>query len=206
MLDFLYTLNYEAPDTDPEGELDDSQVKAEPQSDPPTISQDKQTLLPPGCEEEVSPFPATTQMKFPENIYSFGTDFSAGQGSNFISFHILMYSLADRMMIRGLKDLARAKVQQCFIHHLDSNSFPNMIEEIYSTTPAHDRGLRDVAVDFTMNYISTLRISSKGLPAAFQDDLLKNVPQFCYDFCVASMNKTMSQWDRVGICEKDWGW
>ncbi|EED22475.1 conserved hypothetical protein [Talaromyces stipitatus ATCC 10500] len=70
-----------------------------------------------------------------------------------------------------------------------SRSFPSVIVEIYNTTPEQDRGLRDIAVQITMEHFSTLRSASKTGVAAFQDALLQSVPQFSYDLLIAMMKK-----------------
>jgi hypothetical protein len=47
------------------------------------------------------------------------------------SFHILMYSLADRLFIQGLKALSKQNVGRKLVERLDANSFPQAIIEIY---------------------------------------------------------------------------
>ncbi|EED11897.1 conserved hypothetical protein [Talaromyces stipitatus ATCC 10500] len=106
-----------------------------------------------------------------------------------LSFHILIYSLADRLLIQGLKILSGQKLKSALIQRLDAGSFPSVIVEIYNTTPEQDRGLRDIAVQITMEYFSTLRSASKTGVAAFQDALLQSVPQFSYDLLIAMMKK-----------------
>lgn len=109
-----------------------------------------------------------------------------------LSFHILMYSLADRMFIEGLKALSNQKAERELIDRLDANSFPRAILEIYNSTPAEDRGLRDMAVRVTMDHLTMLRSGDEGVPVTFENSLLKNVPQFCFDLLVAIMDKNMS--------------
>ncbi|CEJ62639.1 hypothetical protein PMG11_11134 [Penicillium brasilianum] len=70
----------------------------------------------------------------------------ASYGCDPLSFHILMYALADRMFIEGLKGLSKRKVEQELLQRLDASSFPSGIVEIYNSTPSQDRGLRDLAV------------------------------------------------------------
>lgn len=109
-----------------------------------------------------------------------------------LSFHILMYSLADRMFIEGLKALSNQKAERELIDRLDATSFPHAIFEIYNSTPADDRGLRDMAVRVTMDHLTKLRSGDEGVPVTFNNSLLKSVPQFCFDLLVAIMDKNMS--------------
>lgn len=78
-----------------------------------------------------------------------------------LSFHILMYSLADRLFIEGLKALSKENVEHELVQRLDASSFSEAISEIYRSTPIHDRGLRDLAIKTTMNHLTTLRNSNE---------------------------------------------
>ena len=68
-----------------------------------------------------------------------------------LSFYILIYSLADRMFIHGLKALSKENVAKELAQQLEARTFPHAIHEIYSSTPASDRGLRDLVVGITMD-------------------------------------------------------
>lgn len=115
-----------------------------------------------------------------------------------------MYSLADRMFIRGLKILSQQNVEQELVQQLDAVSFPQAIFEIYNSTPPEDRGLRDVAIQYTMNNLNSLRSEGEDAPAAFEDSLLKSAPQFSYDLLVAVMNKSVHDWNQYGACRMNW--
>lgn len=106
-----------------------------------------------------------------------------------LSFHIQMYSLADRLLIQGLKVISAQKTKSELVQRLDAISFPAAIIEIYNTTPENDRGLRDLAVQVTMEHLATLRRADETQAAAFQDGLLKSVPQFSYDLVLAMIRK-----------------
>jgi hypothetical protein len=110
-----------------------------------------------------------------------------------LSFHILMYSLADRMFINGLETLAHCKFQKELFQPFDSSTFRTAIMEIYNSTPAIDRGLRDHAVGFTMKNIKVLWSEGAQTPGwedqALTNSLLKSVPQFAYDMLVATLDK-----------------
>ncbi|KAJ5398963.1 hypothetical protein N7465_009452 [Penicillium sp. CMV-2018d] len=109
-----------------------------------------------------------------------------------LSFHILMYSLADRLFIQGLKALSNQKAERELIERLDAVSFPRAIFEIYNSTPPDDRGLRDMAVRVTMDHLTMLRSEDEAVPMTFQNNLLESVPQFCFDLLVVTMDKRMS--------------
>lgn len=213
MLDYLYKFDYKAPalasnikreDLKTKDEVKQYLLSSSPLASPATPLGDQSFLSADSYPERKSRI-AKIQTLRGENALAYAAEYSPGKDNINVPFEIQMYALADRMMIHGLKELAQTKVKHGFIGYLDPDSYASVITDIYTTTPSNDRGLRDLAVDFTLNYITSLR-SSVGGPAAFQDELLKTVPQFCLDFCVASINKTMRQWDAVGVCEKDWGW
>lgn len=81
-----------------------------------------------------------------------------------LSFHILMYSLTDRLFIQGLKALSKKKVERELVERLDANSFPRAIIEIYNSTSQDDRGLRDLAVKITMDHLTTTGASGIVVP------------------------------------------
>ncbi|CAG7980488.1 unnamed protein product [Penicillium salamii] len=61
-----------------------------------------------------------------------GTDSSENPPAVFddFSFHVSMYSLADRMFISGLKALASQKTERGLLERLDASSFPRAIIKI----------------------------------------------------------------------------
>lgn len=107
-----------------------------------------------------------------------------------LSFHILMYSLTDRLFIQGLKALSKQNVERELVERLDANSFLRAIIEIYNSTPQNNRGLRDLAVKITMDHLTTLRNageSGSNPNAALgtgtclaRFHLIKNFPKFSY--------------------------
>lgn len=121
-----------------------------------------------------------------------------------LSFHILMYSLADRMFIEGLKALSKDKLERGLVQRLDANTFPSAIMEIYNSTPASDRGLRDLAVKITLDHLTELRTSDETTHLAFPNSLVELVPQFSSDLLVSVMDKTVSDWNQHGLCRKNW--
>lgn len=121
-----------------------------------------------------------------------------------LSFHILIYSLADRLFIHGRKELSKQKVERELLQRLDVNSFSRAVIEVYKSTPPHERGLRDLAVKITMDHMTELRTRRESVPAALEDRLLEQVPQFTYDLLVAMMNTSVRDWNLNGVCRKNW--
>ena len=191
MIDYLYTLDYE--------------VKLPPPE--PTLPQQ-----PDGEKARHNPeMPTNMPPNMPPNMPE-----DAGTACGILSFHILMYSLADRMFIHGLKALSKEKVEKELAQRLEARTFPHAIYEIYSSTPASYRGLRDLVVRITMDNLVSLRTGVKRRklteagtveepgPAAFPDSLVSSVPQFSSDLAVAMMNRTVTDWNRYGICKPNW--
>jgi hypothetical protein len=121
-------------------------------------------------------------------------------------FHILMYALADRLFIHGLKFLSKQNVEKELVRRLDAASYPLAILEIYNTTPKQERGLRDLALIITMDHMTELRTGEETTPVAFDNSLLDKVPEFSKDLLVAIMNKCVADWKLDGICRKNWYW
>lgn len=81
-----------------------------------------------------------------------------------------LYALADKYGIKSLKQLARAKFEKCVArhtpHHIDL--LPKVLEAVYTTTPASDRGLRDLLTPLLVRYKAELRADDHFV------DLFKN--------------------------------
>lgn len=101
-----------------------------------------------------------------------------------LCFHVWIYALADRLLIEGLKVLAGRYFHELLESSLDSPSFARAVEEVYSSTPPEDRGLRDLVIQVTLKNLSTLRRTG-----SLSDDLFRNVPDFAVDFSIAKVKK-----------------
>lgn len=73
-----------------------------------------------------------------------------------LCFHVWIYALADRLLIEGLKVFASRYFHELLECSLDSSSFARAVEEVYSSTPPEDRGLRDLVIQVTLKNLSTL--------------------------------------------------
>lgn len=109
-----------------------------------------------------------------------------------LSFHILMYSLADRLFIKGLKALATENVERELSQRLNPESFPSAVAEIYNSTPSHDRGLRNVAVEMTTTLLTVLRRTNESGQAVLPNSLLRQVPDYTYDLSVRLIDRNVS--------------
>lgn len=121
-----------------------------------------------------------------------------------LSFHILMYSLADRLFIEGPKALAMEYVEHELVQRLEASSFPEAVSEIYLSTPPHDRGLCDLAIRTTMDHMTTLRNSNESTAAVLQNSLLEGLPQYSHDLLVAILDRSMAVWSRGNMVNRNW--
>ncbi|KAE8137929.1 hypothetical protein BDV38DRAFT_245915 [Aspergillus pseudotamarii] len=185
MIEYFYTLEY--------------QVNTEFQAPDGQSFDQKNITSPPRWEGTETPLAHAGSVEPVESNQVCDVPEEQARLSDPLSFHILMYSLADRLLIHGLKALSKENAGHELIQRLDAHAFPQAIFEIYNSTPENDRGLRDLAVEVTMDHLSALRKANGTAAAAFKDDLLKSVPQFSYDLVVAMMNKSVSTESRWGM-------
>lgn len=183
MIGYLYSLDYQVKNCHPESEhviSDEVSITKDPESTTALGSHSSQQ-----SDREADPGSESKSNELDEDsLVSFDP----------LSFHILMYSLADRMFIEGLKAISKDKVERELAQILDPNTFPHTIFEIYNSTPATDRGLRDLAVEMTMNHLTELRTSDESDRVAFLENLVTKVPQSSSDLLVAIMNRSVADW------------
>jgi hypothetical protein len=193
MIAYFYSLDYQVDNWPPKSDRD-------PPAETPTLEASaSETTFAENCSQHPDggidqASPGGSDEPVQDSVASFDS----------VSFHILMYSLADRMVIDGLKALSKDKVEQELTQRLDANTFPHAIVEIYNSTPANDRGLRDLAVRMTMDCLSELRTVDENAQLPFPDSLVESVPQFSSDLLVTMMNRTVSEWNQYGACSKNW--
>jgi hypothetical protein len=58
--------------------------------------------------------------------------------------NVLVYAIAEKYGIAELKEMAKAKFQGRARSLLSTKEFPEIIRELYRSTPSSDRGLRDI--------------------------------------------------------------
>jgi len=100
--------------------------------------------------------------------------------------HVLMYAQADYFQIDRLRARAKKHFRASFLDQLDRESFQAIVVEIYRLANEFDRGLRDMVVELTIDNLATLR---GGISPVLDNDLLKIVPDFAVDLCIATLDK-----------------
>jgi speckle-type POZ protein len=73
-------------------------------------------------------------------------------------FNIKVYSIADKYDVVALKSRAKEKFEKAAKSCWDMEDFPLAISEVYSSTPATDRGLRDLVVEIVCTHIDALLV------------------------------------------------
>lgn len=95
------------------------------------------------------------------------------------AFHAQMYGVGDYFQIPGLKTAAQRYFTSAFSFLLNRDAFCTAVSEVYNSTPESDRGLRDIVVQ------TTISNNKEGWGPRLNRDMLKQVPEFSYDFGVA---------------------
>jgi len=101
-------------------------------------------------------------------------------------FHVLMYAEADYFQVDRLKAMAKKKFRASFMDKPDRKSFQVAVMEVYRSTAEYDRGLKDVVIALTRSNLVILR---GGIFPVLADDLLRSVPEFAVDLCIATLGK-----------------
>lgn len=89
---------------------------------------------------------------------------------------VLMYAIADKYDMPGLKRLALLKFTALVNASWRTAAFPTAIKAIYETTPDSDRGLRDVVIKKSAEHSQTLFKAANGFK-----DMLQEAPGFASD-------------------------
>ena len=101
-------------------------------------------------------------------------------------FHALVYFAADYFQIEGLKAEAKNHFRASFLKEASPESFTDTVAKVYSLTVGHDRGLRDIIMELVTDNLPALRKEEKPI---LDNDLLKRIPDFTHDLCVATLDK-----------------
>ncbi|OXV08566.1 hypothetical protein Egran_03671 [Elaphomyces granulatus] len=135
----------------------------------------------------------------PQDAVAAGSDLitalpSGMQTLHISCFHTLMYSTADYFQIEGLKSKAMKHFRASFLKEADRESFADAVTKVYSLTIENDRGLRDIVMELTMDNLQALR---KGTRPILDNDILKQIPDFMHDLCVATLDKYIESKKRL---------
>ena len=99
-------------------------------------------------------------------------------------FHAQMYSVGDYFQIPGLKATAQRYFRAVFASLQSRYAFYVTVEAVYSSTPASDRGLRDMVVKMVTRCPEWVRGGDEPM---LYDGLLRDVPEFAIDLCLDSV-------------------
>jgi hypothetical protein len=95
----------------------------------------------------------------------------------------------DYFMISSLKDKAREQFCTSFTDCSERDLFAEVIKELYSER-ANYQELKTLAIDGVVNNLPSLR---NGFITAIYSELLKAVPNFAVDLCLATMDKYVGE-------------
>jgi hypothetical protein len=107
--------------------------------------------------------------------------------------NVQVYSLADKYNIPRLKGLAKAKFMAQAHQLLSVDHYPDIIREIYESTPSSDRGLRDAVTLACVENIRTL------IPEPVFSAVLKDVGDFGFDLLCESLKSDGERLDQMFV-------
>lgn len=68
-----------------------------------------------------------------------------------------MYEIGDKYYVSGLKDLSKSKFEIACAFHWKDPKFAQAAHHAYSTTPDHDKGLRDIVCKTISDHMILLK-------------------------------------------------
>jgi len=134
MLAYLYTSDY--CDGDYSGPVEDEASPEEAPTDEPENEEQSASMSQSITEEQDNASATTDETSLLNNI--------------------LVYAVAEKYGIAELKELAKAKFQGRVGSLLSAKEFPEIIRELYRTTPSSDRELRDIVAQVCAQQGSTI--------------------------------------------------
>ena len=111
---------------------------------------------------------------------------SSSKESRLALIHARMYAVGDRYLIPGLKVLAQTYFGAAIVT-LRGMDWATVIKEVYTNTPDHDRGLRDLVLTKSTNMVAEL-VKGDGFKAVAID-----VPQFWFELLQRTVAKVDDQ-------------
>lgn len=134
----------------------------------------------------------------------YGFDYgSSGSEQNRISpmlFNVKVYQVGDIYGAPKLKDRAKDKFEGIIRTCWRMDDFPAAITEVYSTTPAKDRGLRDLLVRTSLEHIDDLKKNEDFV------QVLQKIPGFAGDLIQHSTDSSddLKPEYQCFNCDKQW--
>ena len=116
----------------------------------------------------------------------------------------LVYSIADKYDIEGLKALAKLSFEAISFAAWDCEDFPAVVDKVFDTTPESDLGLRDVVSVICAKHIDELLVHQSWI------DLLSHNGAVGLSIFKAARKRSVEEVeeakDEVKECEKDIDW
>lgn len=110
-------------------------------------------------------------------------------GAHHALLHASMFAVADKYDIAALGDVAKGKFERAISKTaIDNGHFLEVINNVYSTTPESNRGLRDAIVEQTQIRGSMIREDPVLNPRL--EKIVSTTPQFAWDLiqnCLRSL-------------------
>lgn len=114
-------------------------------------------------------------------------------------FNAKVYSMADKYDVTTLKLQAKEKFEQAAETCWRMDDFPHAITEVYSSTPATDRGLRDVVIRVVCEHIDAF-LEKQEFKSVFEETV-----GFAADITrsIVKGHKSLKEY-RCPNCRKSW--
>ncbi|KAL9593124.1 MAG: hypothetical protein Q9219_007669 [cf. Caloplaca sp. 3 TL-2023] len=155
MLKYIYTAKYE--EVDPTGTQDEVEENHNPEAmkDGNATSDDRTAVsprMPPAAPGSVA-------------MSATGSDDGSADGLPKAKFsairnNVLICALADKYDVQPLKTLSQRKFREQSLDEWEEDDIVTILTEVYATTSATDRGLRDMMLNVCTRYIDRLMESS----------------------------------------------
>ncbi|KAH7091651.1 hypothetical protein FB567DRAFT_546358 [Paraphoma chrysanthemicola] len=120
--------------------------------------------------------PQSNSSEYIAALMSLAQSYSLPLGTEDLSIHAKLYAIADKFFVKGLKDAAREKFEKSIRDTFASKHFYDAVDIVFSTTPDHDAGLRDLLAERIMAEKIKFRLGNNG----DLDDALKEVPGLAF--------------------------
>ena len=103
--------------------------------------------------------------------FMYHLDYEVPPNDSSMLFHTRVYQIADKYDVQSLKQLARTKLNTAIVElrGWEEADFPDVINLVWTTTPPHDRGLRDIVSATSFKHLDTLMKQD-----SFIDELTEN--------------------------------